>query len=619
MPSTFFGLNIASSGMSTYHAWLNTTGHNVANVKTPGYTRQYVNQQAKEAISLGTSWGMMGSGVNAVSILSQRDVYYDNKYRLSSTQYGKYSAMNYYMHSLSTHLWATDETSESITNSFDSFFQTVTSLSKNVPSATERTQLVGYAGSLMGSIKEAADALKEMQKDVNDQIASTVDMINAYGTEIAYITRQINTLEIDGARANDLRDQRAALIDKLSELVDVQVKEVPPPEGKGVTQFIVSVGSAVLVDTFDSNTILYKARDTFNSVNDITNLYDLTWSNGQDFGIHDTDLGGKLQALFEMRDGNNGEVFGGKATGKEGDTVLTVTDVNDLGNSIFKLDIPAENGVLTVDHSVYEYDYFECEVDQDGKYTYTFHLKKPLGKDFNGDEMHVSDPVDYRGIPYYMSQLNEFVRTFSNAFNEVQTSGYDLYGNAGNQLFIGKDIAVGAEMRFDGTKAMEDAMANGGYKFSSLSGGIVSSDGYLHTSYYRLTALNTCADSQISKDGRLLACSDQPGGGESNAKNLVNMSKLSSDGTMFRVGEPTEFLRVMISTLGVDGRKIEAAEQNAKNIRDSVEQRRMSKSGVDEDEEGQNLIICQNLLNYQYKVLSVMNEVLNKLINETAI
>lgn len=619
MPSTFFGLNIASSGMSTYHAWLNTTGHNVANVKTPGYSRQYVNQQAKEAISLGTSWGMMGSGVEAVSILSQRDVYYDNKYRLSSTQYGQYNTLNYYMHSLSAHLWASDENSEGITNSFNDFFTTISSLTKNVPSSTERTQLVGYAGTLMGSIKEAADALKDMQKDVNDQIASTVDMINAYGTEIAYITRQINTLEIDGSRANDLRDQRAALLDKLSELVDVQVKEVPPAEGKGITQFIVSVGSAVLVDTFDSNTILYKARDTFNCMNDITNLYDLTWSNGQDFGIHDTDLGGKLQALFQMRDGNNGEVFGGKATGAAGSTVLTVTEPNDLGNSIFKLDIPAEDGVLTVDHSVYEYDYFECVVDQDGKYTYTFHLKKPLGKDFNGDDMHVSDPVDYRGIPYYMSQLNEYVRTFSNAFNEVQTNGYDLYGNKGNQLFIGKDIAVGAEMRFDGTGAMEDAMANGGYTFSSLSGGVVNSDGYLYTSYYRLTALNTCADSRISKDGRLLACSDQPNGGESNSENLKKMSKLGSDGTMFRVGEPGQFLHVMISTLGVDGRKIEGAEQNAKNIRDAVEQRRMSKAGVDEDEEGQNLIICQNLLNYQYKVLSVMNEVLNKLINETAI
>ena len=45
----------------------------------------------------------------------------------------------------------------------------------------------------------------------------------------------------------------------------------------------------------------------------------------------------------------------------------------------------------------------------------------------------------------------------------------------------------------------------------------------------------------------------------------------------------------------------------------------MSKSGVDEDEEGQNMIIFQNLLHYQYRVLSIMNEVLNKLINETAI
>ena len=162
-------------------------------------------------------------------------------------------------------------------------------------------------------------------------------------------------------------------------------------------------------------------------------------------------------------------------------------------------------------------------------------------------------------------------------------------------------------------------MANGGYKFSSLSSGVVNADGYLESSYYRLTALNTSVDSKISKDGRLLACSDQPNGGESNAENLKKMSKLSSDAEMFRVGEPTEFLRVMISTLGVDGRKLEAAEKNAENIKNAVEERRMSKCGVDEDEEGQNLIICQNLLNYQYKVLSVMNEVLNKLINETAV
>ena len=59
--------------------------------------------------------------------------------------------------------------------------------------------------------------------------------------------------------------------------------------------------------------------------------------------------------------------------------------------------------------------------------------------------------------------------------------------------------------------------------------------------------------------------------------------------------------------------------ENAENIKNAVANRRLSTAGVDEDEEGQNLIICQNLLNYQYKVLSVMNEVLDKLINGTAV
>lgn len=85
MPSTFFGLNIARSGMTTYNAVLNTTGHNIANVDTKGYSKQVVRQSATEAISFGTSYGMVGSGVEATSIESRRDAYYDEKYRLSNT------------------------------------------------------------------------------------------------------------------------------------------------------------------------------------------------------------------------------------------------------------------------------------------------------------------------------------------------------------------------------------------------------------------------------------------------------------------------------------------------------------------------------------------------------
>ena len=82
MASTFFGLNIAVSGMNTYNAVLNTTAHNISNTKTKGYSKQVVNQQAKNALSLRTSFGMQGTGVEVTEIANTRDSYYDYKYRI---------------------------------------------------------------------------------------------------------------------------------------------------------------------------------------------------------------------------------------------------------------------------------------------------------------------------------------------------------------------------------------------------------------------------------------------------------------------------------------------------------------------------------------------------------
>ena len=618
MPSTFFGLNIARSGMSTYNAVLNTTAHNIANVKTTGYSRQVVKQQATEAISFKTTCGMVGTGVDAISIDSQRDVYYDNKYRMSNTSYSRYESLNYYMNSIENDLYAKDSTSGGMTNSLDNFFKVVTSLTTDPSSTTIRTQTVGYADTLVKSINEVANSLQALQKDLNDQIASTVDQINAYAQQIASLNKQIATIEIYGTKANDLRDQRATIIDELSALVDVDVVEKEPTNGNGLAQYIVSIAGSPLVDTNDYNTIKYTAMDTCYSMNDMDKMYDLTWSTGQSFDKRSKALGGKLQALFEMRDGNNNETFEGKATGTAGSKTLTVTDVNDLGNSLLKLDIPASDGVITLGNATYNYKSFTATVDADGNYTYTFTLENALGRDIQDEDMHISDAVDYRGVPYYMSQLNEFIRTFSYNFNKVQTSGYDLNDNAGQQMFIAKDKVNGIEMRFSDT-------VKTGFTFDSLlaldANGKIATDteGYANTSYYMMTALNCNIDSQIAKDGSLLALSDTQGGGVSNGGNLAKMSDLANDTTMFRQGKPGSFLQVLTSAAGVDGSKVKTAMENAENIKNAVANRRLSTAGVDEDEEGQNMIICQNLLNYQYKVLSVMNEVLDKLINGTAV
>ncbi|MCD7824815.1 MAG: flagellar hook-associated protein FlgK [Clostridiaceae bacterium] len=610
MASTFWGLTIAASGMNAYNAALNTTAHNIANVQTTGYSKQTVTQTAGEGLSLGTSYGVQGAGVVVTGIESTRDIYLDEKYRASNSDYGMYSTMQYYMDSIQDYLWVDDSDSGGITNAIDEFFTTISDLTTDATDTTKRMQVVSYAETLMQSINEAANNLLQLQEDANTEIADTVDLINAYAKEIASLTKQINNLEVFGTTANDLRDQRAAIIDSLSELVNVEVTEKEPADGNGLNQYIVSIGGTVLVDTYETNTLIYETTGTTNAQNDYSNLYTLRWSNGADFDMYDSELGGKLQGLIEIRDGNNGEYFSGTVTdGAKGSTTITIQGDSEVSTSLFKLDIPETDGVITVGNAEYTYDYFELTVDEDGTYTYTFYLDRELDIDMTDKTATIGDEVDYRGIPYYMSQLNEFVRTFSYYFNQIQTEGYDLNGDLGEQVFIATDDVSGTEMRFTDIEQP--------YTISSALSD-AAADGYIYTSYYSMTALNASVDQTILKDGSLLACASAPDE-VANNENLLKMSDLSSDTTMFRQGTPTSFLQVMISTAGVDGKKIETSSENAENLRDSVENRRLSVSGVDEDEEAQNLVICQNLLTYQYKVLSIMNEVLDKLINDTAV
>ena len=73
MASTFFGLHIGSSALSSFQVATNTTANNIANVKTTGYTRQAATLQAKDAINVTARYGSVGTGVTVTSIKQQRD------------------------------------------------------------------------------------------------------------------------------------------------------------------------------------------------------------------------------------------------------------------------------------------------------------------------------------------------------------------------------------------------------------------------------------------------------------------------------------------------------------------------------------------------------------------
>ena len=116
MPSTFFGLNIATSGMNAYNMGLNTTAHNISNRNTKGYSKQSVEQKAGIPLSLRTSYGMLGTGVEVTDIVSSRDDYYDYKYRKSNSVYGRYSTLDHYLQDIQGYLYSKDAESGGITN-----------------------------------------------------------------------------------------------------------------------------------------------------------------------------------------------------------------------------------------------------------------------------------------------------------------------------------------------------------------------------------------------------------------------------------------------------------------------------------------------------------------------
>lgn len=650
MPSTFFGLNIATSGMNAYNMGLNTTAHNISNRNTKGYSKQSVEQKAGIPLSLRTSYGMLGTGVEVMDIVSSRDDYYDYKYRKSNSVYGRYSTLDHYLQDIQGYLYSKDAESGGITNALDDFFKTVTQQTTDASDTTMRRQVSGSADTLMNFIRETADNLQTAQKEINAQVKSAVDKINSYAGQIASLNKQINTLEVNGGSANDLRDQRAKVIDDLSALVDVEVETSVPKDGQGTEEFLVFIGDSVLVDTYMTNQIELVAKTTKDNQTDYDGLYELHWKNGQDFNMRSSILGGELQALLEMRDGNNSENFSATLTkytagSAEDNTAATITlkasqadsACSDNSWNLSKLNIPESDGKLKIYNYEFQYDSFEVSVSADGSYEYTFTLKKPLNAGQSGHldvalkrgktTSTIGDDVGFRGIPYYMAQLNEFVRTFSANVNQIQNTGYDLYQEKGCDLFVAAPLADGTE--YEMAELLYNKTEGCYYLNGEAQKGLAGAD-VVYTfssktqkgqklSYYSMTALNVQVSEDVLSDGKKLAFSTEANAGVASFDNLSRFSALREDNTMFKQGMPSNFLAIMTAAVGVDGTKINDCTTNSKNIVDGVENRRLSKSGVDEDEEGKNMIEYQNLLKYQYRVISVMNEVLDRLINSTGV
>lgn len=619
MPSTFFGLTIASSGLTAYQAASNTTANNISNVQTKGYSRQITNRVAAAALRVNAKYGTAGTGVEAVSITQERNLYYDTKYWKNNASFGMYETRYNFSKQIENYFIDDGKASNGFSSILSTMFNFLDSLKGNSGDSNVRKQFIGGAQTLATYFNTTAKGLADIQEDTNTQVRATVDNINSLAERIAILNKQINVLEIQGGMANELRDDRALLIDELSKIVPTTVEEVKvqnsnyPDAYTGATEYIVSINGQTLVYGKEYEQLECRARETKVNQTDVDGLYDIVWkTTGNTFNAGASSNIGSLKALLDIRDGNNGEYFHG--------TVEQVTVGQDAdGNRVseIRLSAPsmkteseltiADESRLLINNKYYNYTSFKASYDADGNieyYTFTLDEEVTDASELNkmqGAEAAVGTFIDHMGVPYYQAQMNEFLRNFCKRFNEIEQTGNYIDSN-GDLQKMGSFW-----MAWDSVKHEEYDMTENNALTSTSN------------SYYRLTAANIAVARASVKDPLIFSTSVDPLNGQDKFDVAEQLLELKSNEVMYRGCGASEFLECMYSDVSVDTEEAKLFTQNYEDINNTIENQRLSVKGVDEDDEAMDLLKFRNAYNLCSQVVSVLTEMYDRLILETGV
>ncbi len=229
MPDIYGILNVARGALLTQQRAIDVTGHNIANVNTPGYSRQRVNMQTNTPIPF--SPGQMGTGVNAVEIQRIYDRFLGVQISNENQNLGRWEAQKGSIEKVEMIL---DETSGyGLSQAMSEFWNDWQDLANNPSGHTERTMLKTKSEILANTFNKTYSDLQQIQKDTDDSIKGTIQEINLITDQIADLNQQISEVEVTGQNANDLRDSRDL------KFINTQQKKYDLIEKAGIQHLII--------------------------------------------------------------------------------------------------------------------------------------------------------------------------------------------------------------------------------------------------------------------------------------------------------------------------------------------------------------------------------------------
>ena len=251
-------LGNAISGLLSSQRALATTSHNIANVNTPGYSRQRAELVTRPASETG--FGFIGNGVSVATVSRSFDQFVVNNLRINTTLNAQLSAFHEFASQVDQML---ADPNAGLSPALQSFFDSVQAVSDDPSSIPARQVMLSEAESFSSRFQFMSDRFQSLNSGVNTQLKNSVATINSLSESIARLNQDIVNFSGAGTnqQPNDLLDQREELVRQLSEIVSVSAVV------QNTGEMNIFIGSGVGLVVGNTSTKLVSVNDDFNTGN----------------------------------------------------------------------------------------------------------------------------------------------------------------------------------------------------------------------------------------------------------------------------------------------------------------------------------------------------------------
>jgi len=311
-------LSIAGQALTTQQQAISVTSHNIANVNTPGYSRQKLVMTTSPPVD--SAIGPMGTGVDAVEIKRIYDRFINAQINNASQELGRWDAQKDAVESLE--MIFNEAYGYGLSEAMSEYWNAWQALSNNPAGFTERQVLLTRGEILTSTFNKLDSDLTQSQRDQDLAIEVTVSEVNRLAAQLVDLNEKVVSTESGTQTANDYRDQRDLVLKELSELIDINAFD----DADGSVSVLIGNGRPLV-----SGTTSWQLSTQVN----VSGLQDVVWLDdaGNPVMINNDISGGKLKGWLETRD----VLIPGFLNRLDALAQTLVTEVNNLHQTGFDL------------------------------------------------------------------------------------------------------------------------------------------------------------------------------------------------------------------------------------------------------------------------------------------